>query len=58
MQSVAQVFAEEFRSHVGGACPLPRELAFHLISDWDAEAGRFRYDDEYANKRSDWTFDA
>ena len=58
MQSVAQVFAEEFRSHVGGACPLPRELAFHLISDWDAEAGRFRYDDAYANKRSDWTFDA
>jgi NADH-quinone oxidoreductase subunit F len=58
MQSVAQVFAEEFRNHVGGACPLPRELAFHLISDWDAEAGRFRYDDAYANKRSDWTFDA
>ncbi len=58
MQSVAQVFAEEFRRHVDGACPFPRELAFHLIPDWDAEAGRFRYDDAYANKRSDWTFDA
>jgi hypothetical protein len=52
-----QVFAEEFRDHVGGACPLPRELAFHKIVDWDAAAGRFVYDDAYASKRSDWTYD-
>jgi NADH-quinone oxidoreductase subunit F len=58
MQSVVQVFAEEFRAHIGGACPLPRELAFHKLVDWDAAAGRFVYDEAYASKRSDWTYDA
>jgi NADH-quinone oxidoreductase subunit F len=58
MQSLVQVFGEEFRSHVGGGCPLPRELAFHKIVDWDPVAGRFLYDETYASKRSDWTFDA
>jgi hypothetical protein len=58
MQSVVQVFAEEFRAHIGGACPLPRELAFHKLVDWDAAAARFVYDEAYASKRSDWTYDA
>jgi NADH-quinone oxidoreductase subunit F len=57
MQSLVQVFAEEFRNHVGGGCPLPRELPFHKIVDWDAAAGRFVYDESYASKRSDWTYD-
>ena len=57
MQSLVQVFAEEFRSHVGGACPRPRELAFHKIVDWDAVASRFLYDGAYASKQSDWTYD-
>ncbi|MGZ5297883.1 MAG: NADH-ubiquinone oxidoreductase-F iron-sulfur binding region domain-containing protein [Actinomycetota bacterium] len=58
MQSLVQVFGEEFRSHVGGGCPLPRELRFHKIVDWDAVAGRFLYDEAYASKRPDWTYDA
>jgi NADH-quinone oxidoreductase subunit F len=58
MQSLVQVFGEEFGSHVDGTCPLPRELVFHKIVDWDAAAGRFIYDDAYASKRSDWTYDA
>jgi NADH:ubiquinone oxidoreductase subunit F (NADH-binding) len=58
MQSLVQVFGDEFRSHVGGACPLPRELAFHKIVDRDATTGGFAYDEDYANKRSDWTYDA
>ncbi len=58
MQSLVQVFDDEFRSHVGGGCPLPRELPFHKIVDWDPAAGRFLYDEAYASKRSDWTFDA
>ncbi len=57
MQSLVQVFGEEFGSHVGGVCPLPRELSFHKIVDWDATAGRFVYDETYASKRSDWTYD-
>jgi NADH-quinone oxidoreductase subunit F len=58
MQSVVQVFADEFGSHVDGTCPLPRELVLHKIIDWHAAAGRFLYDESYASKRSDWTFDA
>jgi NADH-quinone oxidoreductase subunit F len=58
VQSVVQVFAEEFHRHVGGTCPLPRELIFHKIVDWHAAAGRFLYDEAYASKRSDWTYDS
>ncbi len=57
MQSVVQVFLQEFQSHVGGVCPFPRELTFHKIVDWDTAASRFRYDEAYAGKRSDWTYD-
>jgi NADH-quinone oxidoreductase subunit F len=56
MQSVVNVFEEEFRRHVGASCPLPRELTFHKIVDWDRAAGRFVYDLEYARKQPDWTF--
>ncbi len=57
VQSVVQVFASEFEQHVGGACPHPRDLAFHKIVDWDASSERFIYDDAYASKRSDWTYE-
>jgi hypothetical protein len=50
------VFADEFRSHIGAGCPLPRDLVFHKIVDWDAEAGRFLYDADYGTKQPDWTF--
>jgi NADH-quinone oxidoreductase subunit F len=55
VQSLVQVFGEEFRAHVGGACPLPRLLPFHKIVDWDADAGRFAYDEGYSSRRADWT---
>jgi NADH-quinone oxidoreductase subunit F len=55
MQSVVQVFGEEFGHHVGRPCPLPRELPFHKIVDWDAAAFRFGYDPAYARKQPDWT---
>jgi len=48
MQSLVQVFGDEFASHIGRSCPLPRELPFHKIVDWDASAGRFAYDLAYA----------
>jgi NADH-quinone oxidoreductase subunit F len=44
MQSLVHAFGEEFGSHVGRSCPLPRELPFHKLVDWDAAAGRFPYD--------------
>ena len=57
MQSVVQVFADEFRAHVGTPCPLPRDLPFHKIVGWDPTMNRFEYDLSYASKRPDWTFD-
>jgi NADH-quinone oxidoreductase subunit F len=56
VQSVVQVFADEFRGHIGASCPRPRELPFHKIVDWDPEARRFTYDLAYARKRPDWTY--
>jgi len=56
MQSLVQVFSDEFTSHVGRSCPLPRALPFHKIVNWDASAGRFAYDVAYANKQPDWTY--
>lgn len=56
MQSVVQVFADEFRAHVGSTCPLPRDLPFHKIVDWDPTMNRFEYDHSYRSKRPDWTF--
>jgi NADH-quinone oxidoreductase subunit F len=55
MQSLVQGFREEFGSHVGRSCPLPRELPFHKLVDWDATAGRFAYDLAYADRQPDWT---
>ncbi len=56
MQSLLQAFGDEFRSHIGRSCPLPRELPFHKIVDWDATAGRFAYDLAYAQRQPDWTY--
>ncbi len=56
IQSLVQVFAEEFLGHTGDVCPLPRELTFHKIIDWDAANERFVYDESYERKRPDWTF--
>jgi NADH-quinone oxidoreductase subunit F len=56
MQSLVQVFADEFRAHLGTSCPLPRDLTFHKIVDWDPTTNRFRYDLTYASKQPDWTF--
>jgi len=55
MQSLIQAFGDEFRRHIRRSCPLPRELPFHKIVDWDAAAGRFAYDLAYADKQPDWT---
>jgi NADH-quinone oxidoreductase subunit F len=55
MQSLVQVFGDEFRGHLGASCPYPRELTFHKIVGWDAAAGRFGYDTAYADKLPDWT---
>jgi NADH-quinone oxidoreductase subunit F len=55
MQSVVQVFGDEFRAHLGSPCPLPRDLTFHKIAGWDATARAFRYDAAYAARQPDWT---
>ncbi|MDP9273610.1 MAG: hypothetical protein M3O93_08835, partial [Chloroflexota bacterium] len=55
IQSVVQVFGDEFRGHLGTSCALPRELTFHKIVGWDAASGRFQYDLAYADRQPDWT---
>ncbi len=57
IQSLVQVFGDDFRRHAGGVCPFPRELAFHKIVDWDATTERFLYDEDYASRQPDWTYD-
>jgi NADH-quinone oxidoreductase subunit F len=58
IQSVVQVFAGEFREHVDRPCSLSRSLPFHKIVDWDADTGRFAYDENYASRQADWTITA
>jgi hypothetical protein len=55
IQSLVQNFGDEFASHIGRSCRLPRELPFHKLVDWDATAARFAYGLAYAHKRPDWT---
>jgi NADH-quinone oxidoreductase subunit F len=55
IQSLVQVFTDEFREHVGNGCPLPRDLTFHKIVDRDPATQRFVYDATYASTRPDWT---
>ena len=55
MQSVVQVFGDEFRGHLGVPCPRPRDLTFHKIVGWDATRRRFVYDTAYADTQADWT---
>jgi NADH-quinone oxidoreductase subunit F len=54
MQSLVQAFQAEFASHIGRSCPLPRELPFPKLVDWDAAAGRFAYDLAYAATSPRW----
>jgi NADH:ubiquinone oxidoreductase subunit F (NADH-binding) len=56
IQSLVQVFAEEFRDHIDRACPMPRELPFHKIVDLDEKTGRFVYDESYDRRQPDWTY--
>jgi NADH-quinone oxidoreductase subunit F len=55
MQSVVQIFGDEFHAHLGSPCPRPRDLVFHKIAGWDPAARAFRYDTAYAHRQPDWT---
>jgi NADH-quinone oxidoreductase subunit F len=55
VQSVVQVFGDEFRAHLGSPCPRPRDLVFHKIAGWDPATQAFRYDTAYTDRQPDWT---
>jgi NADH-quinone oxidoreductase subunit F len=55
MQSIVQIFGDEFRAHLGSPCPRPRDLVFHKIAGWDPAARAFRYDAASASRQPDWT---
>ena len=54
IQSVVQVFGDEFRDHFGAPCPRPRDLTFHKIVGWDPATGRFAYDTT-TDRQAGWT---
>ncbi|MGQ0837226.1 NADH-ubiquinone oxidoreductase-F iron-sulfur binding region domain-containing protein [Actinokineospora sp.] len=58
VRSAVAQFADEFRAHLGRACPLPRDLPVPKFVDFDEERGLFHYDERYRLKLPDWTFAA
>jgi NADH-quinone oxidoreductase subunit F len=58
MQSLLQTFTAEFEAHEQRPCDRRRDdLLLPKIVDLDEDAGRFRYDETYASKRADWTYE-
>jgi NADH:ubiquinone oxidoreductase subunit F (NADH-binding) len=55
--SLIESFSREFAHHVGRECPLPRELVFPKLVDFDEEAGKFLYDRAYESVTPQWTED-
>lgn len=54
--SALKAFEEEFKEHLGKACPCPRDLHIPKIVDFDEKRGVFQMDDSYALKQPDWTY--
>jgi NADH:ubiquinone oxidoreductase subunit F (NADH-binding) len=53
--SMLHAFGDEFATHAEGECPLPRDLVFPKLIDYDDEAGKFLYDRAYAGTSPQWT---
>jgi NADH-quinone oxidoreductase subunit F len=56
IQSLVEVFSDEFRSHQETPCDHPRELILPKIVNWDSTSERFIYDATYHRKQPDWTY--
>lgn len=57
VSSVLRAFPEEFAEHIElGRCPRPRRLPIPKVLD--LVGGVATYDDNYWNKRPDWTYDS
>jgi NADH-quinone oxidoreductase subunit F len=57
VQSAIRCFGNEFREHLGRACPRERPIALPKLLDFDGNTGRFLYDDRYRLKRPDWSYE-
>jgi hypothetical protein len=56
VSSVLRAFPEEFTDHIEEhRCPRPTQRPFPRLLD--LADGRATYDEAYARKRPDWTFD-
>jgi NADH-quinone oxidoreductase subunit F len=55
VQSAVRLFGDEFRQHLGGPCPRPRELVFPKLVDFDPAEGWIT-DDRYRWKQPDWSY--
>jgi NADH-quinone oxidoreductase subunit F len=57
VQSAIRCFGNEFKEHLGRACPRERPIALPKLLDFDGNTGRFLYDDRYRLKRPDWSYE-
>jgi NADH-quinone oxidoreductase subunit F len=57
VQSIIRVFVGELAAHLEVECPFPRPLALPKLVDFDEATGHFTYDERYARKRPNWTYD-
>jgi NADH-quinone oxidoreductase subunit F len=58
MQSILLTFEDEIARHRGNPCTGQRGLLLPKLVELDPTSGRFVYDEEYADKKPDWTYDA
>ena len=57
IQSIVRIFVGEFAAHLEVGCPLPGETVLPKLVDFDEATGHFTFDEHYALKRSDWTYE-
>jgi hypothetical protein len=55
--SLLDAFADDFETHLVGACPLRHDVLVPKIVDFD-ETGRFAFDRRQLRKRPDWTYES
>ncbi|MGE0541959.1 MAG: NADH-ubiquinone oxidoreductase-F iron-sulfur binding region domain-containing protein [Dehalococcoidia bacterium] len=54
--SILNAFPEDFQAHLAGRCPLRHDRILPKMTDYVPGQG-FRYDETYASKQPDWTYD-
>lgn len=56
IESLVNLYSEEFRAHCGKQCRYPRALRLPKLVDYDAERQVFTYDEHQQFKQPDWSY--